>query len=210
MKFGQKVIEVATFRKQVPASEEITPEPKTAAEIAAEEAAASVVTAESIADLPGRCGGRRRSHRGRSASSLIERDNTFGTPEEDAFRRDFTVNALFYDIANFSVIDYVGGLEDLQARVVRCIGDPDVRLREDPVRMMRAIALAARLDFTIDPPLRESISRLSGEIAASSAPRILEVDCNAAAGRRRGADLPRSRGHGAARTDCSRTRRWRE
>ena len=75
---------------------------------------------------------------------LIRRDNTFGTPEEDAFRRDFTVNALFYDIATYSVIDYVGGLDDLQARVIRCIGDPDVRFREDPVRMLRAIVLAAR------------------------------------------------------------------
>ena len=79
------------------------------------------------------------------------RDNTFGTPEEDAFRRDFTVNALFYDIATFSIIDYTGGLEDLQARVIRSIGDPNVRFQEDPVRMLRAVVLAARLDFTIDP-----------------------------------------------------------
>jgi poly(A) polymerase len=174
VKFGQKVIEVATFRKQVPASDEITPEPKTAAEIAAEEAAARVVTPDSIADLPGGAEVVVEAIAADPASPLIERDNTFGTPEEDAFRRDFTVNALFYDIASFSVIDYVGGLEDLQARVVRCIGDPDVRLREDPVRMMRAIALAARLDFTIDPPLRDAINRLSGEIANSSPPRILE------------------------------------
>ena len=67
---------------------------------------------------------------------LIRRDNTFGTPEEDAFRRDFTVNALFYDIATFSVIDYVNGLEDLDARLIRAIGDPAVRFREDPVRML--------------------------------------------------------------------------
>ena len=81
--------------------------------------------------------------------TLIHRDNTFGTPEEDAFRRDFTVNALFYDIANFSVIDWVRGIEDLIDRVIRTIGDPAVRFREDPVRMLRAVALAARLDFTI-------------------------------------------------------------
>src|SRR6266545_1886409 len=67
------------------------------------------------------------------------KDFDIGTSEEDAFRRDFTINALFYDIATFSVIDYVGGLEDLRAGVVRAIGDPDVRFREDPVRMMRAI-----------------------------------------------------------------------
>ena len=92
---------------------------------------------------------------------LIHRDNTFGTPEEDAFRRDFTINALFYDIATFSVIDYVGGLEDLRAGIVRSIGDPDVRFREDPVRMMRAVALASRLDFTIDPPVLDAIRATS-------------------------------------------------
>jgi poly(A) polymerase len=106
--------------------------------------------------------------------TLIHRDNTFGTPEEDAFRRDFTVNALFYDIANFSVIDWVGGLEDLSARVIRTIGDPGVRLREDPVRMLRAVALAARLDFAIDPDTAEAVRALRGEIVRSSSARILE------------------------------------
>src|SRR5438128_2170628 len=86
-----------------------------------------------------------------AADPIIRHDNTFGTPEEDAFRRDFTVNALFYDIATFSVIDYVGGLEDLERRTIRTIGDPGIRLREDPVRMLRADALAARLYFCIDP-----------------------------------------------------------
>ncbi len=106
--------------------------------------------------------------------TLIRRDNTFGTPEEDAFRRDFTVNALFYDIANFSVIDWVGGLPDLEARVIRTIGDPAVRLREDPVRMLRALALAARLGFTIDRDTAEAIRSLRGEIVRSSSARILE------------------------------------
>ena len=105
---------------------------------------------------------------------LIHHDNTFGTPEEDAFRRDFTINALFYDIATFSVIDYVGGLEDLRAGIVRSIGDPDVRLREDPVRMLRAVALAARLNFTIDAPVLDATRRLRHEIAKSSPPRLLE------------------------------------
>ena len=105
---------------------------------------------------------------------LIHHDNTFGTPEEDAFRRDFTINALVYDIATFSIIDYVGGLEDLRAGVVRSIGDPEVRLREDPVRMLRAVALAARLDFTIDPPVLDAIRTHRHEIAQSSAPRLLE------------------------------------
>src|SRR5262249_2240525 len=104
----------------------------------------------------------------------VHHDNTFGTPEEDAFRRDFTINALFYDIATFSLIDYVGGLEDLRAGVVRSIGDPDERLPEDPVRMLRAIALAARLGFTIDQPILDAIARPGHEIARSSPPRLLE------------------------------------
>jgi len=105
---------------------------------------------------------------------LMHHDNTFGTPEQDAFRRDFTINALFYDIATFSVIDYVNGLDDLRARIVRSIGNPDVRLREDPVRMLRAIALAARLDFTIEPTLLAAIRTHRHEIAKSAAPRVLE------------------------------------
>ena len=101
---------------------------------------------------------------GEGEDLLITSDNVFGTPEQDAFRRDFTVNALFYDIANFSVIDWVGGLEDLKARVIRTIGDPIVRLREDPVRMLRAVAIAARLDFTIDPDTAQAVRVLRGEI----------------------------------------------
>jgi poly(A) polymerase len=116
----------------------------------------------------------RRAAEPEQGEHLIRRDNTFGTPEEDAFRRDFTVNALFYDIANFSVIDWVGGLEDLTARVIRTIGDPALRFREDPVRMLRAVALAARLDFTIDPDTAEAIRFLRGEIVRSSPARILE------------------------------------
>ena len=105
---------------------------------------------------------------------LIRRDNTFGTPEEDAFRRDFTVNALFYDIATFSIIDYVGGLEDLDARLIRSIGDPGVRFREDPVRMLRAVALAARLGFTIEADTLEAVRAMRGEIVRSSPARLLE------------------------------------
>jgi len=116
----------------------------------------------------------RRAAEPEEGDTLIRRDNTFGSPEEDAFRRDFTVNALFYDIANFSVIDWVGGLEDLTARVIRTIGDPAQRFREDPVRMLRAVALAARLDFTIDPDTAEAIRFLRGEIVRSSPARLLE------------------------------------
>jgi poly(A) polymerase len=116
----------------------------------------------------------RKASQPEEGDTLVRRDNTFGTPEEDAFRRDFTVNALFYDIATFSVIDWVGGLEDLASRVIRSIGDPAVRLREDPVRMLRAVAIAARLGFTIDPDTAEAVRALRGEIVRSSPARILE------------------------------------
>lgn len=116
----------------------------------------------------------RRQSPAQEGDPLIRRDNTFGTPEEDAFRRDFTVNALFYDIASFSVIDYVGGLDDLNDRVIRTIGDAAVRFREDPVRMLRAVALAARLGFSIDRDTVEAIRFLRGEIVKSSPARVLD------------------------------------
>jgi len=105
---------------------------------------------------------------------VMRHDNSFGTPEEDAFRRDFTLNALFYDIATFSLIDYTGGLADLRAGVIRCIGDPDERFAEDPVRMLRAVALQARLDFRIDPPVLDAIERKRLEMARSAPPRLIE------------------------------------
>ena len=101
-------------------------------------------------------------------------DNTFGTPEEDARRRDFTVNGLFYDIRTFAVIDYVGGLEDLEKRTLRSIGDPNVRFREDPVRMMRAARFAARLGFTIDDASSEAIRNYHSDILNASRPRVCE------------------------------------
>jgi poly(A) polymerase len=145
VKFGQKVVEVATFRRQLAPGEEVVQDG---------------VPAPDPTTVEGK--------------HLIHHDNTFGTPEEDALRRDFTINALVYDIATFSVIDYVGGLDDLRAGVVRSIGDPDVRLREDPVRMIRAVAIAARLDFTIEPTLLAAIRTHRQEIAKASAPRMLE------------------------------------
>jgi poly(A) polymerase len=90
---------------------------------------------------------------------LLLRDNVYGNQEEDALRRDFTVNALYYCIRDFTVIDYAGGVEDLQNRQLRLIGDPETRYREDPVRMLRAVRFAAKLGFTIEPvteaPIRE-------------------------------------------------------
>ncbi|HVR38333.1 MAG TPA: polynucleotide adenylyltransferase PcnB [Thermoanaerobaculia bacterium] len=105
---------------------------------------------------------------------LITDDNTFGSPLQDARRRDFTINALFYNIADFSVIDYVGGLDDLRHGRVHIIGDPDVRFREDPVRMMRAIEFASRLGFEIERGTYDAILRHRNEILKASPPRVSE------------------------------------
>lgn len=88
---------------------------------------------------------------------LILRDNVYGTLEDDAFRRDFTVNALYYNIADFSVIDFTSGMNDLRSRTLRMIGDPSTRLQEDPVRMLRAIRFAAKLQFGMDAGLKQQI-----------------------------------------------------
>ncbi len=95
------------------------------------------------------------------AEGLILRDNVFGSIEEDARRRDFTVNALYYSIDDFAVRDYVGGLADLAERQLRLIGDPEQRYREDPVRMLRAARLAAKLGFKIERATEEPIGRLA-------------------------------------------------
>jgi poly(A) polymerase len=105
---------------------------------------------------------------------LIQHDNTFGTPEEDAFRRDFTINALFYDPLTFRVLDYVGGINDLAERQIRTIGEPDLRMREDPVRMIRAVRLAAKLDFEIEPATAHAIERCASDLVKTSAPRLVE------------------------------------
>ncbi len=105
---------------------------------------------------------------------VIARDNVFGTPPEDAVRRDFTVNALFYNIADRSIIDYVDGLKDLDLRVIRVIGDPLVKFREDPIRMIRAIRFAAALDFTIEDSAWRAIEELKDTIALSSRDRLYE------------------------------------
>lgn len=102
------------------------------------------------------------------------RDNCYGTPEEDALRRDFTINGLFYEVERFTIIDHVGGLSDIHNRLIRCIGDPNIRFREDPVRMIRAIRFAARLDFHIEPATYNAIIRHHEEILKASPPRIFE------------------------------------
>jgi poly(A) polymerase len=102
------------------------------------------------------------------------RDNVYGSIEDDAVRRDFTANALYYAIEDFSVRDYVGGFEDVQARVLRLIGEPEARYREDPVRMLRAVRLAAKLSFSIEPATAEPIARLAPLLADASPARLFE------------------------------------
>jgi poly(A) polymerase len=104
----------------------------------------------------------------------IHRDNVFGTAEEDARRRDFTINGLFYDLESGRVIDYVGGLDDLRQRHLRTIGDPNIRFREDPVRILRAVKFAARLSFDIEDQTYRAMTSHHVEIKKSASPRVLE------------------------------------
>lgn len=94
------------------------------------------------------------------ADGRLLRDNVFGTLEQDVWRRDFTVNALYYNIRDFSVVDYTGGMQDHAAAMLRLIGDPSVRYREDPVRMLRAVRFAAKLGFTLHPDTEKPIHEL--------------------------------------------------
>ncbi len=158
VRFGLKTIEVATFRRNVPAGSEDEPSLPREAEPAP--------LLDPVAQ-------------GRADAQLLlnpkhQHDNTFGTPEEDAFRRDFTINALFYDIATFSIIDYVGGLQDLKDGLIRCIGDPNDRFQEDPVRMLRAIVMASRLNFRLDRPIVDAIATHRGLMATAAPARLIE------------------------------------
>jgi poly(A) polymerase len=104
----------------------------------------------------------------------IVRDNVFGSIEEDAARRDFRANALYYNIADFSVLDFVGGLQDLITRELHLIGDTETRFREDPVRMLRAARLKAKLDFRLAPEIEESIAQLHGLLAEIPPARLFD------------------------------------
>lgn len=142
--YGDHIVETATFRRE-PFSRE-------------EEAARAAGEGETVEldDL------------------LIVEDNEFGTAEEDARRRDFTVNGLFLDPTRNEILDYVGGLEDLRHGVLRTIGDPFVRLAEDPVRILRAIKFATRLSFRIDDATWEAMCQNAPRLARSAPPRVLE------------------------------------
>lgn len=105
---------------------------------------------------------------------LVTADNRFGSPEEDAYRRDFTINGLFYNVADFSVIDYVGGVRDIEKRVIRTINDPWTRFQEDPVRMIRAIKFASKLGFTIEDKTWKALQESAPAISKSPPPRVQE------------------------------------
>jgi poly(A) polymerase len=107
-------------------------------------------------------------------AELVVRDNVWGTEEQDVLRRDFTINGLFYDPESQKVIDYVDGYVDLEKRVLKTIGQPDVRFTQDPVRMIRLIKFCARFDFEIHPPTFEALLSCKGEILKSSSARIFE------------------------------------
>ena len=105
---------------------------------------------------------------------LIRYDNVFGDAHEDATRRDFTINALFYDVENRRVLDWVGGMPHIERRAVHTIGDPIVRFHEDPVRILRAIKFSARLDFGIAPDVYDAIVQCRGALAMAARPRLFE------------------------------------
>ena len=164
--FGSDTIEVSTFRAGGPST--------------AEAAMAATPTAPPVVQvIPPSTGGRRDRKSGGPLQMADEhgrvlRDNVFGSQEEDAARRDFTVNALFYDPATQTVIDYHHGVDDLKARTLKMIGDPEKRYREDPVRMLRAVRFAAKLQFEIDTATREPIARLAPLLENVPAARLFD------------------------------------
>lgn len=111
---------------------------------------------------------------GDPGEDLIVRDNIWGTPEEDVLRRDFTINGLFYDPLDHKIIDYVGGFEDLKEHTLRVIGDPVVRFKQDPVRMIRMQKFRARFSFHVEPRAYEALLQCRSEITKSSSARVLE------------------------------------
>ena len=143
--FGQEIIEVATFRAAA------APEREDAEDDGDEDAAAAIpVTAPENS-----------TNRAFDTSGRILRDNIYGTIEEDVWRRDFAANGLYYNIEDFSIWDFVDGVADVKAHRLKLIGDPETRFREDPVRMLRAVRFAAKLDFSIEASTEQPIRRLA-------------------------------------------------
>ena len=111
---------------------------------------------------------------GDDSDILIRSDNAFGTVEEDALRRDFTINALFYDVEAREILDFAAGMRDIERRAVRTIGDPVVRFREDPVRILRAVKFAGKLDLGIDPDVVDAMVATRDSLRLSARPRLFE------------------------------------
>ncbi len=149
--FRDEIVEVATFRAKATEEGQGEPEPS-----------------------PDENGNRRHHRRLVSEEGVVLRDNVFGTPAEDILRRDFTVNALAYDIADFSIIDYVDGARDLKLGVIRTIGDPWASFTEDPVRMLRAVRFAALLGFSIEESTWRALVENAPAITRATAPRLYE------------------------------------
>ena len=183
--FPNEIIEVATFRSMT--SDEPEPEPAPDAGLGLVPQASeqgqqeAVIPGPSMSPemkvegvLPEIAARPRPPRMLKDAEGMILRDNVFGTPEEDALRRDFTVNALFYSIADFTVIDYVGGMDDLKRGLIRIIGDPLVRFTEDPVRMVRAVRFAALLGFEIEESTYRAMLELKDKVALASPARMYE------------------------------------
>jgi poly(A) polymerase len=158
--FGREIIEVATFRAASAPSQgeeplpDADPEDGEAPELDEEAIPRAFATSDPDTDTDV------LTERMFDETGRILRDNVYGTIDADVWRRDFTANSLYYNIADFSVWDYCGGIDDVRARKLKLIGDPETRFREDPVRMLRAARFEAKLGFTIDPPTAEPIGRL--------------------------------------------------
>lgn len=109
-----------------------------------------------------------------SEQGMLLRDNIYGSIDEDAERRDFTINALYYSTQNFNIYDFAGGVSDIENRTIRLIGDPETRYREDPVRMLRAIRFATKLDMSISPETEQPIKPLASLLSNIPAARMFE------------------------------------
>ena len=164
--FGRKIIETATFRAN----------PRTAEDESGDTSAtdASMGDASDQENLQENLVEKTEKVIEKPSDLLIRHDNVFGSEEEDARRRDFTINGLFFDVQSAQVIDHVTGLPDLEARLVRTIGDPDIRFREDPVRILRAVKFAARCDLTIEAETYRRMMEHKAELAKCAQARVTE------------------------------------
>jgi len=182
--YGRDVIEVATFRaasapppseEPVPSREEDEAELLDAGDdLPEDDPLESTLPYEQDRGGGGAGGAGGAAHRVQNDHGRLLRDNMYGSIDEDVWRRDFTVNALYYNIADFSIWDYMGGLADIQAKRLRLIGDVETRYREDPVRMLRAARFEAKLGFTVDPASAAPIPQLRSLLAGVPAARLFD------------------------------------